>query len=143
MLFNKYGGENVGVKHFMSHFSMFFPTKANVKLANGNKGHAQVIEIILCCFPNLPIIYPLGPVYYWPCNTPKTISSGDLKFYVGFQKVTYEPVEHFYFVDPQGHSQRSPYQTKKNIVYIKTKIFRVNPQRNMDIVVQTICALSK
>ena len=48
----------------MSHFYMFVPNKANVKLANRNMGHAQVIEIILCCFNNFPIIYLMGPVYY-------------------------------------------------------------------------------
>ena len=36
VLFHKYGGENVAVTNFMSHFSMFVPTKATAKLANGN-----------------------------------------------------------------------------------------------------------
>ena len=62
MLFHKYGGENIGVTNCMSHFSMFVPTRANLKLANGNTGHAQVIGIILCPFPNFPIIYPVGLV---------------------------------------------------------------------------------
>ena len=61
VLFYKYGGENVGLKNCMSHVYMFVPIKANVKLANINTGHAQGIGIILCCFNNCPIIYPVGP----------------------------------------------------------------------------------
>ena len=102
----------------MSHFSMFVPTKASVKLTNGNTGHDQGIGIILFLFHNYFIIYPVGPVYYSPCHPYNTISSGYLKFCVGFQKVTYEPLEHCDFVDPQGRSCRSPYQTQKNIDYL-------------------------
>ena len=114
VLFHKYGGVNVAVKNFMSHFYMFVPTKANVKLANGNTGHAQVIGIILCRFPNCLIIYPAGPVYYCPGYSSNTISSGALKFYIGFKKVTSETLEHCDFVEPQGCSWRSPYQTQKS-----------------------------
>ena len=64
MLFHKYSGANIAVTNVMSHFSMFVPTKANVKLANVNTGHAQGIEIILCIIPNCSIIYQVGPVYY-------------------------------------------------------------------------------
>ena len=92
VFFHKDGGANVAVTNCMSHFSMFVPTKATVKLANGNMGHAQVIGIILCCFPNCLIIYPVGPVYYCPGQPSNTISSGVLKFYIGFKKVTYEPL---------------------------------------------------
>ena len=52
VLFHKYGGENVAVTNFMSHFSMFVPTKDTVKLSNGNTGHVQGIGIILCRFTN-------------------------------------------------------------------------------------------
>ena len=52
MLFNKDGGENVGVKNCMSHFHMIVPTKANVKLANIKMVYAQGIGIILCYFYN-------------------------------------------------------------------------------------------
>ena len=93
---------------------MLVPTKATVKLANGNTVHAQGIGIILFCFPNCPIIYPVGPVYYCPGLPLNTFSPGALKFYVYFQKATPEPFEHCNFVDPQGHSLRSPYQTQKN-----------------------------
>ena len=84
MLFHKDGGANAEVTNCMSNFSMFVPTKATLKLANGITGHAQVIRIILCCFTNCLIIYPVGPVYYFPVHPPNTISSGDLKCYVGF-----------------------------------------------------------
>ena len=63
---------------------MFVPTKATVKISNRNMGHAQVIEIIIYCFPNYQTIYPVGPVYYFQGHPSNTISSGDLKFYVGF-----------------------------------------------------------
>ena len=84
VLFHKDGGDNIAVTNCMSHFSMFVPNKAMVKLANVNTVHSQVIGIILCCFPNCSIIYPVGPVYYCPGQPSKTISSGALKFYDGF-----------------------------------------------------------
>ena len=83
-LFHKYGGANFAVTSFMSHFSMFAPTEATVKLANGNMVHFQGIGIISCIFPNCSIIYPLGPVFYCPADPSNTILSGALKFYVGF-----------------------------------------------------------
>ena len=84
VLFHKYGGANFAFTNFMSHFSMFVSTKATVKLANGNTGHAQGIGIILYRFPNCLIIYPVGPVYYCPGRLSNTILSGALKFYIGF-----------------------------------------------------------
>ena len=107
--FHKDGGANVAVTNCMSQFSMFVPTKATVKLSNVNTVHAQVIGIILCLFTNYFIIYPVGSVYYCPGHPFDTISSGALKFYVGFQKVTYEPLEHCDFVDPQGRYWIPPY----------------------------------
>ena len=98
---------------------MFVPTKDTVKLANGNTRYAQVIRIILCCFPICSIIYPVGPVYDFPYHPSNTISSGELNLYVGFQKVTSEPLEFFDFVEPQGSSWRSPYQTQNNIDYLQ------------------------
>ena len=91
-------GENVAVTNCMSHFYMFVQTKSDVKLANANMGHAQVISIVLCNFTNCTIIYPVVTVYYCPGNPSNTISSGDLKFYLGFKKVTYEHLEHCDFV---------------------------------------------
>ena len=41
VLFHKYRGENIGVTNFLSLFSMFIPTKAIVKLANGSPVHVQ------------------------------------------------------------------------------------------------------
>ena len=80
VLFHKDGGANVAVTNCMSHFSMFVPTKATVKLANGNTVHAQGIGIILCRFPNFSIIYPVGPVYYCSGHPSNTISSGALMY---------------------------------------------------------------
>ena len=50
VLFHKYGGENVAVTNCMSQFSMFVPTKATMKLANGNTVHPQGIGIIYVDF---------------------------------------------------------------------------------------------
>ena len=77
---------------------MFVPTNVNVKLANVNTGHAQRIGIVLCSFPNSAIIFTMGPVYYFPSQPSNTISSGSLKFHVGFQKVTSESLEYCEFL---------------------------------------------
>ena len=58
-------------------------------------------------------------VYYCPGHSSKSISSGDIKFYIGFKKVTYEPLEHCDFVEPQSRSWRSPYQTQNNLNYLQ------------------------
>ena len=55
MLFNEYGGANVGVTNFVSCFYMLIPTKANIQLANGKMGHVQLIGVILCLYPNYPL----------------------------------------------------------------------------------------
>ena len=82
---SRYWGANVAVTNLMSHFSMFFPINATVKLANGSTGHAQVIAIILCRFPNCSIIYPVGPVYYYPGHPSNTISLDYLNFLLVFK----------------------------------------------------------
>ena len=66
---------------------MFVPTKATVKLANGNTGNAQGIGIILCCFPNCHIIYLVGTVYYCLGHPSKKISSGALKFILASKRL--------------------------------------------------------
>ena len=143
MFFHKDGGENFAVTNCMSQFSMFVPTKATVKLDNGNMGHAQEIGIISCCFPNCLIIYPIGPVYYCPGHPSNTISSDALQFNIGFKKVTSELIEHCDFVDPQGRSWRSSYQTRNNLDYLQLEIVKINPRRDKNIVVPTDCGLSK
>ena len=92
---------------------------------------------------NFPIINLVGSVYYFTGHPSNTISSGDLKCYVAFQKVASGPLEHFNFVDPQGRSWRSPYRTQKNLDYIQIEISKVKPQRNRNIVVPTVYPLSK
>ena len=105
--------------------------------------HDQGIGIILCIFPKCSIIYPVGLVYYFPGHPYNTISSGALKFYDGSQKVTSKPLARYDFVDPQGSSWRSPYQNQNNLDYLRIKIFKVNPHRDNNTVVPTLCALSK
>ena len=125
----------------MSQFSIFSPTKATMKLANGNTENAQGTGINLCNFYYCSTVYPVGPVYYFPVHPSNTISSGALRFYVGSQNVTSTPLEIFDFVDPQGHSWRSTYQTQNNIDYIQIKNFKVKTQINRNIVVPTVYAL--
>ena len=127
----------------MSQFSVFVPINSTVKLANGNTGHAQGIEIILCRFPKCLIIYSVGPVYYCPGHPFNTISSGDLKFYIGFKKVTSETLEHCDFVEPKGCYWRSLYQTRNNPEYLQLENFKINPHRYKNIVVSTVCGISK
>ena len=55
VLFHKYGGENVAFTNFMSNFSTFVPTKATVKLANGNMGNSQGIGIFNVLFLTVPL----------------------------------------------------------------------------------------
>ena len=54
----------------------------------------------------------------------------------------YETDEHCFFVDPKGHNWRSPYRTHNNWDYLQIEVFKVNPQRNRDIVVPTVCGIS-
>ena len=108
---------------------MFVPTNDTLKLANGIIGHAQLFGIILCLSPNCYIIYPVGPVYYCPGHLYNTISSGSLKFYVGFQKFTYEPIEHCDFVDTQVRSWRSPSQNQNNPDYLQIEIYKSKPSK--------------
>ena len=123
--------------------SMFSNTKATVNLANRNTVHTQGIGIILCRFPNCLIIYPVVPFYCCPGHPSNTTSSAVLKFYIGFKKVTSEPLEHCDFVDPQGYSCRLPYQTRNNLDYLQLENFKINPHRDKNIVVPTACGLSK
>ena len=90
VLFRKDGGANFAVINCMSHFSMFVPTKSTVKFSNGNTGCTQGIGFIICRLPTFSIIYTVVPFCYFPVHPPNTISSGALKFYVGFQKVASE-----------------------------------------------------
>ena len=122
---------------------MFVPIKATVRLANENTGHAQVIGIILFRFPKFSIIYPVGPVYYCPGHPSKTISSGSLKFYAGFQKVKSEPLENCDFVKTQGSSWISTWHIQNNIKYLQIEISKVKTQINRNIVVPNLCAWSK
>ena len=64
-------------------------------------------------------------------------------FILVFIKVTSEPLEHCDFVDPQGRSCRSPYQTHNNIEYLQFELIKINPQRDKNLVFPTVYALSK
>ena len=70
VLFHKYGEANVAVKNFMSHFSMFVPTKDNVKLANGNTGNEQGIGIIYVTFLTVRLYIHLDQLIIVSVNLP-------------------------------------------------------------------------
>ena len=138
MFFHKYVESNVAVTNCMSHCSIFVPTKATVKLDNGNTGRAQGIRVVIF----LSHFTYGGVIFYCLGHFPNTISLGSLKLYVSFQKVAYEPLGHCEFVDPQGRSWISPYQTQNNLYYLHIEIVKLNPQRDRNILVLTICDLS-
>ena len=60
-------------------------------------GHAQGIGIVLCYLPNRPIMYLVGPVYSFTVQLSNTTSMGNLKFYLGSQKVMSEPLKNYAF----------------------------------------------
>ena len=122
---------------------MFVPTKASVKLANGNTVHAKGIGVILCRFPNCLIIYTVGLDYYCPDHPSNTISSVYLKFYIGLKKVIPELLEHCDFVVHQGCSWISPYQTCNNLDHLQLEVVKINHHKDNNIVVPTVCVLSK
>ena len=55
----------------------------------------------------------------------------------------YEPLKHCDFVEPQGSSWRPPHQTQNNPEHFKIELVKVNPQRDRNIFVPTVCSLSK
>ena len=59
-------------------------------------------------------------------------------FYIDFKKVASDPLEHCEFVDPQGRSWRSPYQTHKNLDYLQIEIVKINPHRDKNLVAPTV-----
>ena len=52
MLFQKYGGENIGVANYLSGFLLLLLDRVNIKLNDGNMGHIQGIGIILSQYSN-------------------------------------------------------------------------------------------
>ena len=121
VFFQKHGGANSGDTNCMCHFSISLLIKANVKLANGNMTHAQVICIILLCFINLHIIYPVGPVYYSTSHPFNTISLGAFKYYVCL-KILSEPLGRCDCGYMQDYYWKSPYRTQNNLDYLQLDI---------------------
>ena len=143
VLFHKYGGTNVSVTNCMSHLSMFVPNNATVKLYNGNKRHAQAIGIIFCHFPTCYLIYPVVPVYYCPGYPSNNISPDALNIFVGFQKFAPELLQHCEFLTLKVVLVGQPTRLKTILTTFKSKFVKVNPQRESNIFVPTVCALSK
>ena len=82
-------------------------------------------------------------VYYCLGYPSNTILLGDLKYYFSSQMFTSEPLEHYDFVDPQGHYWRSPYRAQKNLYYIQIYFVKIYTQMKKYYVVPTICGISK
>ena len=86
MLFHKYVGGNIAVKNCMSHFPIFVPDKDTVKFDNVKTGHPQRIGIILCCFPNFSIRYPVGQFVIVQVTLPKPSNWLPLKDMLDFKR---------------------------------------------------------
>ena len=138
MLFPKYVRNNVGATNFLSNFSTFVPTKNNTKLVNGNTVNDQGICIILCCFKNCHIIYPVGIVYYCPGHQSNTISLVALKFMLIFKRLSLDLYKFFLlwtFNLVLGSHHTGP---PKMWTIFKLRFVKVKPKRNKDIVVPTV-----
>ena len=66
----------------------------------------------------------MGPSYSCTGHPSNTISSGALKFYARFKRVTYKPIENCDFVDPHDRSWRSPYQTQNNLECLQIEMIK-------------------
>ena len=86
--------ENILVSQIVCHTFLCSSQPRPMWLANGNMGHAQVIGIILCSFPNCPIIYPVGTVYYFQITLPTPFHRVPSNVMLVFKKFTSEPLEH-------------------------------------------------
>ena len=137
MFLNKYGGANGGVKNITSHLSMSVPTNADVNFLNGKTVDAQGIGIILCCFPNRSIIYSLGLIYCFLGHPYNTILPVDLKWCVGFQKVTFNLLKNLFCLSSRSFLEVT------HLDYLQVLIVKFNPQINWDNMVTTIFGLSK
>ena len=143
MLFHKYGGTNVAATNFMSYFSTFVLTKATVKLANGNTGYSQGIRIILCCFPNFSIKYPVGPVYYCPFTLPTPSHKVPSNLMLIFKRLHLNLLNIVTVLKLKVVLGDHPTKLKTIYTIFILKFVKANPQRNRDIFVPTILALSK
>ena len=85
----------------------------------------------------------MGPVYYCPVHPYNTISSGALNFYVVFQNIISEPLDHCDYVVPQVVLGDHPTILKTILTIFKSKFVKVNPHRVRHIIVPTVCAISK
>ena len=59
VLFHKYGGANVAVTNCMSHFSVFVPTKATVKLAKETRDMSKELGLVYVAFLTLQLYIQL------------------------------------------------------------------------------------
>ena len=143
VLFHKNGGVNVAVKNFMSHFSMFVSTKSTMEPANGYTVHAQGIGIILCHFPNCFIICTVLPVYYCTYHPFNTISSGALKFHVGFKKFLLNLLNIVTLSTLKVVLGDQPTRLKTILTIFKCKLVKINPKRNRNIFVPTVYDILK
>ena len=90
-----------------------------MKLAYGNTVHAQVIGIILCCFTNCYIIYPVGSVYCFHGHPSKTILFGALKFYAEFKMLHMNLLNIVVLLTLKVILRGHPTRTKNNEDYLQ------------------------
>ena len=87
MLFHKDREANFAVTNGMSHFSMFFPTKATVKLANENTGHTQVIGIIFVAFLTVQLYIQWDQLIIATVTLPALFHQVPLNFILVFKRL--------------------------------------------------------
>ena len=98
-----------------------------MKLSGGNKSQSYGIVFIIFQFIIFPHVYPIGPVYYCPRHSTKTISPGQIDFF-GLNKLTYEPLEHCNFIYTQCHALKSLYITQNNIDFLSLELVKITPK---------------
>ena len=143
MLFHKYRGANFSVKNCMPHFSMFVPTKATVKFLMETQDMPKEMRLFY-------VILLTVSLYIWwyqfiivQVTLPTPSHQVPSNFMRVFKRLHLNLLNIVNFVDPQGRSWRSPYQTQKNYNIFKNKFVKVNPQRNRNVFVPTVCTISK
>ena len=87
VLFHKYVGSNVSVKSCMSHFSMFVPTKATVKLANGNTAHAQKLGLFYVVSLTVPLYIQWDQFIIVQVILPTSSNQVPSNFMLGFKRL--------------------------------------------------------
>ena len=127
----------------MSHFSMFVPTKTTVKLANGNRVHAQGIVIIVCRFPKCSIIIHLDQFIILHFTLPTPSHKVPSNFMLDFKRLCLNLLSIVILLTLKVVLGDHPTRLKTILTIFKYKFVKVNSHRDSNIVVPTVYALSR